>query len=428
MNPKSSSMDPDATRLEKYLRQVRDLAKMPKARSVTSLYVEGSFGAVAIRYSTHAQAYEIRPIDAPGGSTHTSTAATVEAIQQLVGPMDVIDVIDGVHAQSPVVRRPVMQTVERAKRQALVDLRDAQAKVDGGAKLGARTLARVQNASEMLAEVEHAQPPPSGPAFGRLTLEQIPRVKARQSADFPGMRNIRNFVPGWSELPYSAAFPSDAIDRAGFWNADSYLLSYLIKDYPRIFQGRAHMIPNTIEISPDGTRFVDSKLRTVPSVRVRFPPNDRPWLIPLILTSDFVKSAYGMLKIAIKKAWDCTHANYVYVDHVHKNIEIFEPHGSSRWGEMVANRMKAFFAPTLPGYTIISLGSICPKGPQRVGARYDQGFCAAYSNLYGVLRVLNPGAPPEEVVKYMSRGGGKAVRQRIDEIAAYVYTRLQKVK
>ena len=331
------------------------------------------------------------------------------------------------HAARPVpvpvpvsVLGPLSRPQTAAARMAQMQLIKAQGRVDAGQALGKDTMVGIKNAGGVLAR--HARENPAVidvPAFGRLTLQQVPRVRSRASADYPDVRNISDFVPGWGSFKYSQAFHSDALNRGGFGTADTYLLSYLMRDYPHIFQGRVYLAPYTVRLMNKDVFIIDRNGNRVPPSGVRPPATDRPWLLPLHLTHTFLQQ-FGKTNSG--------HANYLYVNHARKTIEIFEPHGETRWGAQVKVYVQALFQMIYPSYAVLSLGSVCPIGPQAAAGKYDQGFCVAYSNLFAVMRVLNPDASAERVYKFMSRGGPEAVRARIDQVAAYVGAHLSRLK
>lgn len=307
-------------------------------------------------------------------------------------------------------------TIKRAQR----ELVSAQYRAMRGEDLGDETLKRVKSAALQVSRAARpAVHTEDDTANLGLTVQRVARRRQRVSENFENVHNVQDFVPGWGGKA-SKGFPSEALDRYSFASGDTYLLSYLIQDYPAVFRGRVYVLPMTLTLDVRKMYFTGAGRPQVDPTTVRLPPTDRPLLIPVRLTIPLLALHTPSPSMA--------HANFLYVDHARQMIEIFEPHGDAIWAPDVEKRVQHVFRVLLPSYSVQSLGALCPLGPQVIAKKYDTGFCVTHANYYAVLRVLNPKVPPERIIKYMTRGGAEAVQARIDKVAAYVGRRLGELR
>ncbi len=103
------------------------------------------------------------------------------------------------------------------------------------------------------------------------------------------------------------------------------------------------------------------------------------------------------------------HSNLLVIDRVLKEIERFEPNGNisksdpnNRVNTAIVKLMKVYF----PKYVYIHPLDYCPiHGSQKVHGNNKScssgGYCAAWSTLYGHLRILNPNLRRQDIITYM---------------------------
>lgn len=310
------------------------------------------------------------------------------------------------------------QLIEKSREleicQYKVELLKSELKIAKGNKISDKTLAARINAQEKLGDALFFRTIKAPIHPVALTMLQKPRLRKQTSQKFSNIRDIVDVYPDYANYKGKSALPDALKQHLDY----PYLITYMIRDRPDIFAGRV-LTPHCIIIIDINQQKMgkitcatgsDRQIVDCDKIFQIIQSSKLPVLIPLVLYSNFL----AFFKPNIRS----NHANYLYIDVKHKQIEIFEPHGLVSWSSGVEKLVTKLFSKI--NFSVYSPGMSCPIGPQKHMGKLDLGFCVAHNNLYCVLRVLNPKASADRVYNYMSRGSPEDVRARIDQMAEYV--------
>ena len=297
----------------------------------------------------------------------------------------------------------------------------------GGQPIGSNTARRVGNARNLLSDARSTDTVAKMSAYREKVKTAAPRLRSQATLKFPNVRDISDVSPTYHHFKHPSA-PGAILTKLN----PSYMLQYLMEDMPQVFGRAVRLTPIHVEVLRTGYNQLTAQIsrpadeKSFQKIYIVDGPQEaqqvlnvehdrRPLLIPLSLSSSFL-SRYG-------SSDGSGHQNIMYVDVVRRSVEIFEPHGIADWSDGVEDFVRDLFSSMGMDYQVVTLGRVCPRGPQAVIGQVrglDEGFCVAFSGMYAVLRALNPDVSPNRLHEFMSRGSPQDVRLRIDQMAAYV--------
>ena len=114
-----------------------------------------------------------------------------------------------------------------------------------------------------------------------------------------------------------------------------------------------------------------------------------------------IKSAIIFIPIVISFPHSTIkHGNSIIIDTRRKEIEHFEPHGSSAvWWPSINRFLYDLFSNLYPNYNYISTNDFCPIGPQLIS---QDAYCAAWNVLYMKTRIDYPLINRNHIISYLT--------------------------
>jgi hypothetical protein len=146
------------------------------------------------------------------------------------------------------------------------------------------------------------------------------------------------------------------------------------------------------------------------------------------------------LGLATSKASDLHyiggHANVLIFDTLLKTVDRYDPHGFFCYDgycpafdqDKVDAIIKKEIKKILPEYNFINFSVACPNlGVQLKAERFDRGgYCVTWSLMFTVLRILNPGKPPEMIARKMLEGSPSEIFSKMLRFAKFYSDILKK--